>query len=61
MTNNPKRGKGVAHMTHLCTHMMKFKNCATAGRPCLAAFDNEAYTAGIYLSHLRVHASHAIH
>ena len=29
------------------------KNCATAGRPCLTAFNDEAYIAGLYLSHLQ--------
>jgi len=29
------------------------KNRATADRPCLTAFNNEPYTAGLYLSHLR--------
>jgi len=51
MTNNPQRGRGRAHMTNylLNSQFWTFENCDTAGRSCLTAFNNEAYTAGLYL------------
>jgi len=57
MTNNPKGREEGSRDLSLHAQFWTMKNCAMAGRPCLTAFNNEAYTAGLHLS---VQASLAI-